>query len=164
MRLLVGGALVALLLAAAGCGNSGSEATGQNASREETVQADADWTALKRKAGTYSNQLLIPKGPAPDEVVIRDLKKGSGAPIRSGDVFAVHYVDFDYEDGDLLEENWDDQPWRLTWQIGELVKGWEPGLKGVRAGGIRELIVPSRLAYGNSARVYVLEIAYLERH
>ena len=40
--------------------------------------------------------------------------------------------------------------------------GWEDGLKGVRAGGARELIVPADQAYGGDALVYLVKILEIE--
>lgn len=156
---------LALSVGLAACGGSSSDGSGATSPEEVTAVADpGEWAALKRLAGPYSDQLIVPRGPSPDEVVVRDLKPGTGAPIEPGDTFAVRYVDFSYKTGEVLERNWESPPWRLKWRIGELVDGWEPGLKGIKAGGIRELFVPSRLAYENGPRVYYLEVAYIERH
>lgn len=160
---------MALLFGLVACGDSSQEESGITSdlvpSGEITAVANAgDWAALKRLAGPYADKLIVPQGPSPDQVVIRDLKPGTGAPIRPGDTFAVRYVDFGYKDGEVRERSWGNPPWRLRWKIGELVDGWEPGLAGIRAGGTRELIVPSRLAYDNGPRVYYLEIAYIERN
>lgn len=170
MRILVATVVaLTLLLQVAACGSSGTDTTdtgpGAAAPEEAPVIADpADWAELKRYAGRYSDQLIVPQGASPDQVVIRDLKRGTGAPIQPGDTFAARYLTFDYVNGKIVERNWDPDPWRLKWKIGELVDGWEPGLKGIRAGGIREMIVPSRLAYENGPRVYLMEAAYIERH
>lgn len=160
---------LALSLALAACGGSstdeGLDSAATSSPEEVTAVADpGDWGALRRLAGRYSGRLIVPQGPSPDQVVIRDLKPGTGAPIQPGDTFAVRYVDFSYENGEVLERSWESPPWRLKWKIGELVDGWEPGLKGIKAGGVRELIVPSRLAYENGPRVYYLEVVYIERH
>ena len=169
MRLaLVTSVALALSMSLAACGESSGDGGGTTAGAstgEVTAVADpGEWAALKRLAAPHSGKLIVPDGPSPEEVVIRDLKAGTGAPIRPGDTFAVRYVDFSYKTGEVLERSWQTPPWRLKWRIGELVDGWEPGLKGIKAGGVRQLIVPSRLAYGNGPRVYYLEVAYIERH
>jgi peptidylprolyl isomerase len=158
---------LALALQLGACGGSGdSAATGDTTeSIDAPVPAYAgEWTDLKKRAGADADKLLIPKGPSPEDVVIHDVREGTGKPIEPGDTFAARYVSFDYETGEVKETNWGRQPWRLKWKIGELVDGWEPGLKGVKAGGLRELIVPSSLAYESGPVVYLVDVAYLERH
>lgn len=172
-------ALVAvLLLGLTACGDSGDDSTATGASdisaaAEETpVQADeGDWAALKRLAGPNADKLIIPKGPSPDHVVVKDLKVGSGPAIAPGDVFVSRYISWSYETGKVAEPTpeagktakptWVEAG-RLIWGTGERVPGWEPGLKGIRAGGLRELIVPSRLAYENGVRVYLVEVTEIE--
>jgi peptidylprolyl isomerase len=151
-----------------GCGQSGAqESTRGPSSKPATNEAEqafaGNWAGLKKVAGRHAGRLIIPRGPVPDEVVIRDLKVGSGPPIKPGEVFYSRYISFDYEDGKASEPYWEDSAGGLAWGTGERVKGWEPGLKGIRQGGIRELIVPASLAYGNSALVYVIAIDKIER-
>lgn len=159
-------AALALILQLGACGDSGGSATGETTeSIDAPVSAyTGEWTALEKKAGPDAGKLLIPSGPSPEEVVIHDVRKGTGAPIEPGDTFAARYISLEYGTGETSEVNWKPQPWRLKWKIGELVDGWEPGLKGIKAGGLRELIVPSSMAYENGPRVYLVEVAYLERH
>ena len=170
----------ALLLQLAACGGStGDSSTGAS---EETAEAPAatkeaperastgDWAELKRFAGRNANRLIVPRGPSPDHVVIRDLAVGDGPAINPGDIFYSRYLSFDYEDEDavepLLEDSSEPLTWvdagSLKWGVGERVPGWEPGLEGIRAGGLRELIVPSRLAYGNGVRVYLVKVTKIE--
>jgi peptidylprolyl isomerase len=162
----------ALIVPLAGCGGSSegeassstTVASHAQPSPETPVQAySGDWTALKKVAGKYSDRLLIPKGPSPDHVVIRDLKVGTGPAISPGESFVSHYISFDYETGKAFEPYWGQSAGSLAWGKDERVMGWEPGLKGVREGGIRELIVPAKLAYGNDVLVYVVAIDKIER-
>lgn len=156
----------ALILQLGACGGSEGSATGETTESIDAPVAayTGKWTDLEKKAGPDADQLLIPEGPSPEEVVVHDVRKGTGAPIEPGDTFAARYISLDYGNGEVTETNWKPQPWRLKWKIGELVDGWEPGLKGVKAGGLRELIVPSSKAYEDGPRVYLIEVAYLERH
>jgi FKBP-type peptidyl-prolyl cis-trans isomerase len=175
MKFFLACALTAvLLLQVAGCGASkdagaASEGTAGKSSANEAVPVDAPvqaykgaWSGLKRTAGPYSERLLTPRGLSPKRVVTRDLKEGSGATIQRGDTFLAHYVSYDYGTGKVIEPYWRTPPGRLPWGTGALVDGWEPGLKGMRAGGIRELIVPSSMAYENGPRVYLVKLVGIE--
>ena len=46
--------------------------------------------------------------------------------------------------------------------VGELVDAWEAGLRGMRAGGMRELVAPGSETYGEPA-VYVVELLELAK-
>src|SRR6476660_2451560 len=170
---------IVLLLQLAACGSSdegastgATEAITTNPAlsapkpeNEKPVQAaDGGWAVLKRFAGSHANALIVPQGPSPDHVVIRDLETGSGPAIEPGDTFVSHYISFDYENAKVVEPLPGTQNGKVTWLdagslkwgVGERVQGWEPGLKGIKAGGLRELIVAARLAYGNNVRVYLI--------
>lgn len=152
LLLLVLPVLAAVL---SGCGTSSSS---EPSSSPTANTYGAQWATLKKAAGNASARVLIPDGSPPDEVVIRDLKVGSGRQIREGDSFVVNFVDFNYATGELLEQ----QPeFAWTYAKGQIVKGWSAGLRGMRAGGHRELIVPSRLAYKTGPRVYLIELLKL---
>jgi peptidylprolyl isomerase len=163
MRAVVVALAFAFLLQLGACGGSAGQTTTDSV--DAPVQAySGNWTPLKERAGPLADRLLIPSGPSPGKVVIHDVRRGTGRPIEPGDTFAARYVSLNYETGKVSETNWKPQPWRLKWQIGELVDAWEPGLKGIRAGGLRELIAPSSMAYEYGPLVYLVEVAYLERH
>jgi peptidylprolyl isomerase len=176
---------IAMLLQLAACGSSdegsstgGIESITTNPAlsapkpeNEKPVQAaDGGWPVLKRFAGSHADELIVPQGPSPDHVVIRDLAKGSGPAIEPGDIFVSHYISFDYENEKVVEPLPETQNGKITWLdagslkwgVGERVQGWEPGLEGIKAGGLRELIVPSRLAYGNNVRVYLIKVHEIE--
>lgn len=179
MRAVVAFAVaVVLLVQVTACGSSTDSTTSAidttaaaAAPKEEPVQAaEGGWHELKRLAGDQADKLIVPHGPSPDHVVIRDLKKGSGPPIEPGDQFTSHYVSFSYESEEVAEPSPEEVSGKLAllnagsliWGTGERVPGWEPGLKGIQAGGLRELIVPSRLAYGNNVRVYLVRVDKIE--
>lgn len=164
-KLLVFGLLVLISLQLAGCGSSdeaGSSAKPQSGPAAEEPanpppeRADPrDWASLKRVAGRYSDRLLIPSGPSPKRVVTRDLKVGSGPVLQAGDSFLVRYVSWVYGEGWISENYWR-PPVEKTWGKGIQIDGWEVGLKGMRLGGMRELIVPAPMAYGINTRVYIV--------
>jgi hypothetical protein len=156
------------LVSMASCGDSASTGPSVEESQVSKVTEEKpppeppevahpeDWTALKRVAAPYAKRLLIPHGPPPKHVVIRVLREGQGPALRKGDDFLARYVSFTYDDGLAAEPYWH-SPSTYTFEWGGYRKGWEIGLGGLRVGDTRELIVPSPLAYGNGARVYVVQ-------
>lgn len=89
-------------------------------------------------------------GPAPKKLVIKDIIKGDGPKAKSGEVLTVNYVGALYSNGKVFDSSWRrDESFAFTLGQGELIKGWERGIPGMRVGGRRELIIPASLAYGN---------------
>jgi peptidylprolyl isomerase len=122
----------------------------------------ADWGELKRIAAPWSKRLLVPDGPSPRRVLIRDLKVGSGPVIQSGQSFWANYATFFYGGGELRQEVWGASPERFTWNDGHHVDAWVAGLKGMRVGGVRELVAPSSWAYGDGPLVYLIKLVKVE--
>ncbi|AIV32755.1 MULTISPECIES: FKBP-type peptidyl-prolyl cis-trans isomerase [Streptomyces] len=94
----------------------------------------------------------VPEGAAPAELTVRDLVVGDGAEAKPGTVVRVHYVGVTFETGKEFDSSWDrDQPFKFTLGGGRVIKGWDRGLRGMRVGGRREIVVPPRLGYGNQS-------------
>jgi peptidylprolyl isomerase len=119
---------------------------------------------LRKVVGTGAKpRLEIPPGPPPDELVVRELKPGVGKSVESGERLGVRYVAKRYG-SDVVEDRWEEQPpYSFVLGEGDVREGWEIGLKGVKLGARRELILPSRLAYGTGAMVYVVEAIEAEK-
>lgn len=104
-------------------------------------------------------EVPIPQGPPPAKLVVKELKKGSGAVVVNGDVAVVRYINVDYRTGRVYENNWDPpEPTYFNVGNGEVLGAWETGMKGMRVGGRRELIVPAKLSYGKVPQIYVIEL------
>lgn len=121
--------------------------------------APPDWTPLEEAAGKQADQLLIPNGHPPKKIVIKDLRVGGGPVLKRGDHFSANYLALRYLTGEIREDRWTDSEPGTVFEYGEeaMVDGWIPGLKGMRFGGKRELILPARWAYGLPL-VYVIEL------
>lgn len=103
---------------------------------------------LGEKGNLKKPKVVLPKGPPPKELVIEDLKRGTGPGARAGDEVVFHYVEVDYKTGRQFDSSWDrGRPFSFTLDSHQLFLGWEEGLKGMRVGGRRELITPPGLAF-----------------
>lgn len=92
-------------------------------------------------------EIDFPDGPAPGELVVRDVQVGEGAEAVAGARVTVHYVGVDYDSGEQFDASWDrGEP--ITFPLAGLIQGWQDGIPGMRVGGRRELVIPPRLAYG----------------
>lgn len=97
--------------------------------------------------------------PTPEPTVVtstgliyQDLVVGDGQEARVGDTVSVHYTGW-LEDGTKFDSSVDrGTPFEFTLGAGEVIKGWDEGVVGMRVGGKRKLIIPPDLAYGASGR------------
>ena len=87
----------------------------------------------------------------PKELVKEDLKVGDGAEAKSGDKVRVHYT------GRLLKTNFKfdssvdkKEPFEFTLGEGNVIKGWDQGVVGMKVGGKRKLTIPAELGYGKA--------------
>jgi peptidylprolyl isomerase len=91
---------------------------------------------------------------APTKLQIIDLKSGHGAPVKSGDKATVKYVGIGCSSGKVFDASYTDgaphKEFTFTVGKGEVIPGWDQGVPGMRPGGVRELVIPSNLAYGAS--------------
>jgi FKBP-type peptidyl-prolyl cis-trans isomerase len=95
----------------------------------------------------------VPEGPAPTELVVKDLKTGDGAEAKSGDQVSVQYVGVLYDGGKEFDSSWDrGQPFSFQLGSGQVIPGWDRGVAGMKVGGRRELIIPPELAYGKQGQ------------
>lgn len=89
--------------------------------------------------------------------MVEDLRKGTGTEIEPDTTIISRWVVAKYKSG----KTYDELPWN-EYENGfgpDLeIKGWEKGLIGMRVGGRRKLIVPSRLAYGTGTLVFVVDL------
>jgi peptidylprolyl isomerase len=169
--LLIGGLCAALAIAGCGGGSteaarSSSAAAGTTADARGASDAGASDSPVTQAAGVRERpKVHIPPGPPPKKLVVRSLKEGSGAGARWGQRLRVQYVGLSYKTGKPFEDRWGKSgPFTFNFGIGEVRKGWEIGLKGMKVGGRRELILPSRLAYGTGALLYVVELLKIENY
>ncbi|MGY5036736.1 FKBP-type peptidyl-prolyl cis-trans isomerase [Streptomyces sp. 900116325] len=97
-------------------------------------------------------EINLPGGDAPTELTIRDLVVGDGLEAKPGRVVRVHYVGVTFESGKEFDTSWDrGQTFKFAVGGGKVIKGWDRGVRGMKVGGRREIIVPPRLGYGDQS-------------
>jgi len=86
-----------------------------------------------------------------DELTIRDIVLGEGVFAENGDTLTVDYQGW-LENGTQFDSSIErGVPFIFTLGIGQVIQGWDEGILGMKVGGIRELIIPPHLGYGNQA-------------
>lgn len=116
------------------------------------------WKALKKAAGDKAGRLIIPIGPPPEEIEIRDLRVGKGAKLDVDDQYLLESLAFDYSEAHLGEDTFGGEGSWWTFGTGEAIDAREIGLKGMRAGGMRELVVPASVLHDDDAAVYLMRL------
>lgn len=83
------------------------------------------------------------------ELKITDTNEGSGPAAEKGALVICHYTG-KLEDGTKFDSSVDrGTPFQFVLGAGRVIKGWDQGLMGMKAGGKRTLHIPSQLAYGD---------------
>jgi FKBP-type peptidyl-prolyl cis-trans isomerase len=92
-----------------------------------------------------------PPPPAPTKLEIADTAPGSGREAKTGDTVRVQYTGT-LLTGTKFDSSHDrhDEPFKFTLGQGQVIKGWDEGVVGMKVGGKRRLRIPSELAYGKS--------------
>lgn len=92
------------------------------------------------------------EGDTPTELTIRDLVVGDGPEAQPGRVVQVHYVGVTVASGREFDSSWErDSPFKFAVGGGRVIKGLDRGVRGMKVGGRREIIVPPRLGYGKQS-------------
>lgn len=84
----------------------------------------------------------------------RDVIVGKGAPAKPGHPVQVHYTGWlqnsDGSAGQKFDSSKDrGEPFAFPLGGGQVIRGWDEGVSGMRVGGLRKLIIPAALGYGS---------------
>ena len=78
-----------------------------------------------------------------------DLKAGTGKQAKKGKDATVHYTGWLLENGKKFDSSLDrGKPFEFTVGAGQVIKGWDEGVAGMKVGGKRQLRIPPELGYG----------------
>ena len=123
------GVVAALAVALAGCGGEPASYTDAQAERPRTTI---------------------------ETVQVRDVRVGTGEAADTGRRLVVHYTGwlYDSDAADKRGHSFDSsrnagRPFDFVLGGGQVIPGWERGTAGMKEGGVRELVIPARLAYGD---------------
>lgn len=105
-------------------------------------QLDLNLNDAKRKASI----------PVITELQFQELKVGSGSAVAMGDTITVHYLGT-FADGTKFDSSYDrNEPFTVTIGTQKVIPGFEQGVVGMKIGGKRKVMIPSKLAYGEAGQ------------
>ncbi len=81
-------------------------------------------------------------------LIIEDRVTGTGAEAQKGQSVVVHYTGW-LTDGTKFDSSKDrDDPFNFDLGRGQVIRGWDEGVAGMKVGGTRKLTIPADLGYG----------------
>jgi FKBP-type peptidyl-prolyl cis-trans isomerase FkpA len=84
-----------------------------------------------------------------DKLISEDLVVGSGATAASGQKVTVHYTGW-LTNGTKFDSSKDrGDPFVFPLGKGQVIKGWDQGVQGMKVGGKRKLTIPPEMGYGS---------------
>ena len=103
----------------------------------------ADASALGGPMSADKTQIL------PSGLRITELEVGTGAEAVAGQTVEVHYRGT-LENGKQFDASYDrGKPFTFPLGRGQVIKGWDEGVQGMKVGGKRKLVIPPELGYGS---------------
>lgn len=94
---------------------------------------------------------MAPGEPLPTQLTITDLVVGTGAEAVPGSTVSVNYVGA-LPDGTVFDAS-ANHGGAFTFALGagQVIRGWDQGVAGMKVGGKRRLVIPPDMAYGAQA-------------
>ncbi|MBY0514486.1 MAG: FKBP-type peptidyl-prolyl cis-trans isomerase [Gemmataceae bacterium] len=77
---------------------------------------------------------------------VRDLLEGDGAEVKEEDTVTCDYTGW-LLDGTIFDSSWKGGT-PATFGLNGVIRGWTKGIPGMKVGGIRKLVIPQELGYG----------------
>ncbi|MCW6512486.1 FKBP-type peptidyl-prolyl cis-trans isomerase [Lichenifustis flavocetrariae] len=84
----------------------------------------------------------------PSGLQIEEVTEGNGPEAKAGASVKVHYTGW-LTDGKKFDSSKDrGQPFGFKLGGGQVIRGWDEGVAGMKVGGVRKLTIPPELGYG----------------
>lgn len=138
-------------------------------------QTTDESTAAPTNSITQTAPTTMPTETTPiTQLMMNDEVVGTGAVAAAGDTVTVNYVG-SLTNGTVFDASANHGTAGFTFNLGagQVIKGWDQGIVGMKEGGKRKLLIPADLAYGsqavgnvipaNSALVFEVELVKVEK-
>jgi len=141
------------VLALVGCNQSKSSGTPTTSS---STTSGSSQTSTESSSGMSAGATTTPATTAPsgkettmpDGLKMEDQVVGTGAEAGEGMTVSVHYTGW-LTNGTKFDSSRDrNEPFEFVLGKGQVIRGWDEGVKGMKVGGKRKLTIPPDLGYG----------------
>ena len=95
-------------------------------------------------------EIDFPDFEVPEDLVVTDVTQGEGAEATDGSTVEVHYVGVGWTTRQQFDASWDrGDTFEFRLGAGQVIKGWDQGVAGMKVGGRRRRTIPPNLGYGS---------------
>jgi len=122
--------------------------------RQQAAISEAGLRVIDSTRGVESSELrsaleASARNGRISELIVTDVRFGTGDEVKAGDTVAVNYVGT-LQNGQEFDNSYKrGQPFIFKVGAGNVIQGWEEGIVGMKVGGQRVLVIPSDKAYGS---------------
>ena len=127
--------------------NAANAAPGDAATSNAAPATDANSTDANS-----TGDAATPDKPEADttELKIIDQRVGTGPVAKTGDALSMNYKGT-LLNGKVFDQSYGRGPFDFQLGAGNVIKGWDQGIVGMKVGGKRKLVIPADLAYGEQS-------------
>ena len=120
----------------------------QDEEKERTAIVGKEETAVKQ----YLSKNKINAQRTPSGAYVQVLNPGTGEPVQAGKAVSVKYKGQTFS-GTVFDSNMDSafghtEPMSFTVGVGQMIRGFDEGVQGLKEGAKAKIFIPSMLAYG----------------
>jgi len=99
---------------------------------------------------TTRPEIDFPGEAPPTDLVVEDITVGDGAEATPGSTIRAHYVGVAHSTGEEFDASWNrGEPLEFRLGVGQVIRGWDEGIVGMKEGGRRRLLIPPSYGYGD---------------
>ncbi|KAE9596501.1 hypothetical protein Lal_00007276 [Lupinus albus] len=124
---------------------------GATANEIATTVENKDLSTLEKKGKKTAEEVPSQVRSFPNGLVIEELSMGKpdGKRATAGKKVSVKYIGKLKKDGKIFDSNVGRAPFKFRLGVGQVIKGWEVGVNGMRIGDKRRITVPPSMGYGD---------------
>jgi hypothetical protein len=144
--------IACLTLTLVGCSNESAEPQSSACTSGEGVADPGSVVALPKVSGGFGENPKVenPTGKSPSQLRVKDLVVGKGAKLTDiTKSYSWNYEGSCWSNGVVFDSSFE-RGAPVPFALNEVIPGWTEGLKGMKVGGRRLLVIPADKAYGEA--------------